>query len=184
MHIQDREMCNWIRDRLETPQQYSFTTDEKVSILDRLTWATQFERFLGIKVNYFSSNWQLKLAQHGGTKRFGLDGCESLIPGLKAMIDRSADLGVENIVMGMPHRGRLNVLANVVRKPLEAIFHEFSDKSNPSESYIGSGDVKYHLGTTYERPTPNGKKVRISLMANPSHLEAVNPVVEGKGSTL
>jgi len=167
MHIPDRTECNWIRERVETPQQHSFTKEQKYHILDRLTWATLFERFLGTK---FAS-----------IKRFGLDGCESLIPGMKAMIDLAADLGVENIVMGMPHRGRLNVLANVVRKPLTAILNEFNKETDQLDDMgEGSGDVKYHLGTSYDRPTVSGKKIHISLLANPSHLEAVNPVVLGK----
>ena len=116
-------------------------------------------------------------------KRFGLEGCETLVPGMKELIDRASDFGVENIVIGMPHRGRLNVLANVVRKPLRHIFSEFSGGIKPADefgTYTGSGDVKYHLGTSYDRPTRGGKRVHLSLVANPSHLEAVNPVVVGK----
>jgi 2-oxoglutarate dehydrogenase E1 component len=101
-------------------------------------------------------------------KRFGLEGGETLIPGMKEMFDRSADLGVENSIIGMPHSGRLNVLGNVVCKPLSQIFSEFT------------GDVKYHLGTSYDRPTRCGKRIHLSLVANPSHLEAVDPVVVGK----
>lgn len=103
--------------------------------------------------------------------------------GMKELIDRAADRGVENIVIGMPHRGRLNVLGNVVRKPLRQIFSEFSGGIKPVEDaggYTGSGDVKYHLGTSYDRPTRSGKRVHLSLVANPSHLEAVDPVVIGK----
>jgi 2-oxoglutarate dehydrogenase E1 component len=152
-----------------------------------------------------------------------VDGCEALIPGLKALLDRASDLGVEHMVMGMPHRGaahsndflltilitgRLNMLANVLRKPLESIFHEFETsktgvsakimkQENSEGLYIGSGlytvnvdecdvnatcsgDVKYHLGTSRDRTTRSGKKIHISLLANPSHLEAVDPVAEGK----
>eukprot|EP01133_Synstelium_polycarpum_P018065 gene18065-21582_t len=167
MHIQDREMCDWIREKFETPVQSEFNKDEKVKILERLAWADQFEGFLG-----------LKYKTH---KRFGLDGCEALIPGMKACIDTSADAGVTDIVIGMPHRGRLNVLANVVRKPMKAIFNEFNGGVVSLEGeYSGTGDVKYHLGTSYDRVTSRGKKVHLSLVANPSHLEAVNPVVEGK----
>lgn len=111
MHIQDRAKCNWIRERLETKTKWTFTKEEKKRLLDRLIWAHAFEDFLDIKFN--------------SSKRFSLEGCESLIPGLKALIDTACDLGVEKVVMGMPHRGRLNVLANVVRKPLGAIFAEF-----------------------------------------------------------
>nr|AOE43335.1 oxoglutarate dehydrogenase [Coremiostelium polycephalum] len=167
MHIQDREMCDWIREKFETPEKYKYNKDEKVEILERLSWADQFERFLGLK--------------YKAQRRFGLDGCESLIPGMKALIDHSADMGVQEIVLGMPHRGRLNVLANVVRKPLPAIFNEFNGGVISIEGeYSGTGDVKYHLGTSYDRVTGRGKKVHLSLVANPSHLEAVNPVVEGK----
>jgi len=167
MHIPERAKCNWIRDRVETPTQYKFSKDEKMVILDRLSWATNWERYLAVKF--------------GNAKRFGLDGAESLIPGLKALIDRATELGVDNVFMGMPHRGRLNVLASVVRKPLEAIFHEFAGGSVlENDLYTGSGDVKYHLGTSYDRKYPDGRSVNVTLLANPSHLEAVNPVVEGK----
>eukprot|EP01087_Luapelamoeba_hula_P009992 TRINITY_DN2617_c0_g1_i2.p1 TRINITY_DN2617_c0_g1~~TRINITY_DN2617_c0_g1_i2.p1 ORF type:complete len:1337 (+),score=215.61 TRINITY_DN2617_c0_g1_i2:120-4130(+) len=167
MHIPDRVECNWIRERIETPQRLEYTKQQKYHILDRLTWSTLFERFLA---NKFSSE-----------KRFGVDGCEALIPGMKAMIDTGGDIGVECVVVGMPHRGRLNVLANVVRKPLEAILSEFNKKGDQLHDLgEGSGDVKYHLGTSFDRPTATGKKIHISLLANPSHLEAVNPVVMGK----
>ncbi|KAF7730655.1 2-oxoglutarate dehydrogenase E1 component [Apophysomyces ossiformis] len=168
IHIPDRAQCDWIRSRIENPQPYKFSVDEKRMILDRLTWSDSFERFVASK--------------YPSEKRFGLEGGESLIPGMKAMIDRSVDLGVESIVIGMPHRGRLNVLSNVVRKPNESIFCEFSGSLAPSEE--GSGDVKYHLGMNYVRPTPSGKRVHLSLVANPSHLEAVDPVVLGKTRAL
>jgi 2-oxoglutarate dehydrogenase E1 component len=126
-------------------------------------------------------------------KRFGIEGNESVIPGMKAMIDRATELGVENVVMGMAHRGRLNVLCNVIRKPLELIFKEFAgthfilDKmekvdvdGDGVEDWSGSGDVKYHLGTNFLRVYPDGRKVEMSMLANPSHLEAVNPLVQGK----
>ncbi|EGC32978.1 hypothetical protein DICPUDRAFT_56740 [Dictyostelium purpureum] len=167
MHIQDREMCDWIREKFETFDHYSFEAKDKIKILERLSWADQFEGFLQLK--------------YRAQKRFGLDGCESLIPGMKAMIDTATDDGVESIVLGMPHRGRLNVLANVVRKPLPAIFNEFNGGVISIEGeYSSTGDVKYHLGTSYDRVTSSGKKVHLSLVANPSHLEAVNPIVEGK----
>ncbi|KAM9958667.1 hypothetical protein ACTFIW_012256 [Dictyostelium discoideum] len=167
MHIQDREMCDWIRDKFETSQPIEIPDKEKIKILERLSWADQFEGFLGLK--------------YRATRRFGLDGCESLIPGMKAMIDTATEDGVESIVLGMPHRGRLNVLANVVRKPLPAIFNEFNGGVISIEGeYSATGDVKYHLGTSYDRVTSSGKKVHLSLVANPSHLEAVNPLVEGK----
>ncbi|KAI8146325.1 oxoglutarate dehydrogenase, E1 component [Fennellomyces sp. T-0311] len=168
IHIPDRAQCDWIRERIETPQPFKYSVDEKRVIFDRLTWSDSFERFVASK--------------YPSEKRFGLEGGETLIPGMKALIDRSVDLGVESIVIGMPHRGRLNVLSNVVRKPNESIFCEFSGALEPSEE--GSGDVKYHLGMNYVRPTPSGKRVHLSLVANPSHLEAVNPVVLGKTRAL
>lgn len=169
MHIPDRDKCNWLRDQIETQVPGKYGASRRAVILDRLMWATVFENFLAQK-------WT-------AAKRFGLEGCETLIPGMKELIDRAADTGVENIVIGMPHRGRLNVLGNVVRKPLRQIFSEFSGGIKPSDEaggYTGSGDVKYHLGTSYDRPTRNGKRIHLSLVANPSHLEAVDPVVIGK----
>ncbi|KAK3036201.1 hypothetical protein RJ639_030645 [Escallonia herrerae] len=167
MHIADRGKCNWLRDKIETPAPMQYNRQRRVVILDRLIWSTQFENFLATK-------WT-------ASKRFGLEGCETLIPGMKKMFDRSADLGVESIVIGMPHRGRLNVFGNVVRKPLRQIFSEFSNKPvDDVGPYIGTGDVKYHLGTSYDRPTRGGKRIHLSLVANPSHLEAVDPVVVGK----
>ncbi|KAM7258056.1 hypothetical protein ACFE04_013797 [Oxalis oulophora] len=169
MHIADREKCNWLRDKIETPTPPQYNKERKKVILDRLIWSTQFENFLATK-------WTT-------AKRFGLEGAETLIPGMKEMFDRSADLGVESIVIGMPHRGRLNVLGNVVRKPLQQIFSEFSGGTKPVDEaglYTGTGDVKYHLGTSYDRPTRGGKRIHLSLVANPSHLEAVDPVVVGK----
>ncbi|KAF9351899.1 2-oxoglutarate dehydrogenase E1 component [Mortierella sp. AD094] len=163
IHIPDRERCDWIRERVEVPRPYKYTTEEKTMILDRMIWSDSFERFVASK--------------YPSEKRFGLEGGESLIPGMKALIDRSVEHGVESIVMGMPHRGRLNVLSNVVRKPHESIFSEFSGNS-AQDGF--SGDVKYHLGMNYERPTPSGKPVHLSLVANPSHLEAADGVVLGK----
>ncbi|KAF2860626.1 mitochondrial 2-oxoglutarate dehydrogenase [Piedraia hortae CBS 480.64] len=164
IHIPDRTECDWLRKRIEVPEPYRYSTEEKRRILDRLIWSTSFENFLATKYRH--------------DKRFGLEGGESLIPGMKALIDRSVDYGVKEIVIGMPHRGRLNVLSNVVRKPNESIFSEFSGSTGPSDE--GSGDVKYHLGMNFERPTPSGKRVLLSLVANPSHLEAEDPVVLGK----
>jgi len=168
MHIWDHEQVNWIRDKIETVDAAKFTREERLRILDRLAWSDHFEAFLASK--------------YSTVKRFGLEGCEVLIPGMEEIIDSSASLGVENIILGMAHRGRLNVLANVVKKPMEHIFCEFSGVSTPSpdDDFSGSGDVKYHLGMSHTRSTASGKQVNISLVANPSHLEAVNPVVEGK----
>lgn len=164
IHIPDREQCDWLRERVEIPQPYKYSVDEKRRVLDRLIWGSSFEAFLA--------------AKYPNDKRFGLEGGETLIPGMKALIDRSVDYGVKDIVIGMPHRGRLNVLSNVVRKPNESIFSEFAGTADPTDE--GSGDVKYHLGMNFERPTPSGKRVQLSLVANPSHLEAEDPVVLGK----
>ena len=153
-----------VRERVEIPTPYKYSIDEKRRILDRLIWASLFESFLSQK--------------YPNDKRFGLEGCETLVPGMKALIDRSVDFGIKDIVIGMPHRGRLNVLSNVVRKPNESIFFEFGGSASPSDE--GSGDVKYHLGMNFERPTPSGARVQLSLVANPSHLEAEDPVVLGK----
>ncbi|ONI24223.1 hypothetical protein PRUPE_2G230400 [Prunus persica] len=169
MHIADRNRCNWLRDKIETPTPMQYNRQRREVILDRLIWSTQFENFLATK-------WT-------AAKRFGLEGGETLIPGMKEMFDRAADLGVESIVIGMSHRGRLNVLGNVVRKPLRQIFSEFSGGTKPVDEvglYTGTGDVKYHLGTSYDRPTRGGNRIHLSLLANPSHLEAVDPVVVGK----
>ena len=133
-------------------------------VLDRLIWSESFEKFIASK--------------YPNEKRFGLEGCEALIPGMKALIDRSVEHGVKHVTIGMPHRGRLNVLANVIRKPIEAILNEFSGSTEDDD--FPAGDVKYHLGANYVRPTPSGKKVSLSLVANPSHLEAEDPVVLGK----
>jgi 2-oxoglutarate dehydrogenase E1 component len=168
MHIMDRDKCNWLRERIESAEQKTFSKARKLRMLDRLAWSEMFENFLSTK--------------YSAAKRFGLEGGETLIPGMKALIDRAAELGCEMVVIGMPHRGRLNVLGNVVRKPLAHIFSEFQGGVKPSKDggYTGSGDVKYHLGTSYDRPTVSGKRVHLSLVANPSHLEAVNTVVIGK----
>ncbi|KDO20700.1 oxoglutarate dehydrogenase [Saprolegnia parasitica CBS 223.65] len=173
MHIPDREKCNWIRTHVEHLVKKEESKEKKMHILERLAFSVNFEKFLGNKYNT--------------TKRFGLDGGESLIPGLKYMIDRATEMGMEHVVVGMPHRGRLNVLANVIRKPIQQIFKEFQGTHFDLDKYVNdvddwsnSGDVKYHLGTSFDRTYPDGRKVHLSLVANPSHLEAVNPVVEGK----
>ncbi|XP_058835198.1 2-oxoglutarate dehydrogenase complex component E1 isoform X1 [Topomyia yanbarensis] len=164
MFINSLDQCNWIRERFETPNIMTYTNEEKRLILARLTRATGFEAFLAKK---FSSE-----------KRFGLEGCEIMIPAMKEVIDVSTKLGVESIIMGMPHRGRLNVLANVCRKPLNQIFSQFAGLEAADD---GSGDVKYHLGTYIERLNRvTNKNIRLAVVANPSHLEAVDPVVQGK----
>ncbi|XP_016658311.1 2-oxoglutarate dehydrogenase, mitochondrial isoform X5 [Acyrthosiphon pisum] len=164
MFINSLEQCNWIRQRMETPGIMEMEKEQKRLILARLTRATGFESFLARK-------WSSE-------KRFGLEGCEILIPAMKQVIDKSTDYGVESVIMGMPHRGRLNVLANICRKPLSQIFTQFAALEAEDD---GSGDVKYHLGTYIERLNrATNKNVRLAVVANPSHLEAVDPVVQGK----
>lgn len=163
IHIPSKEQCDWLRERIEIPSPYNYSPDQKRQILDRLIWSCSFESFLATK---FPND-----------KRFGLEGAESVVPGMKALIDTSVEYGVEDVVIGMPHRGRLNMLSNVVRKPNESIFFEFTGSKEFDE---GSGDVKYHLGMNYARPTTSGKHVNLSLVANPSHLEAEDGVVLGK----
>jgi 2-oxoglutarate dehydrogenase E1 component len=165
MHIQDPAQRAWIQQRVEGAQHRAVWKREgKLEILDHLTAAETFERFIHRK-------WV-------GTKRFGLDGAESTIPALEQIVRRAAELGVEEIAIGMPHRGRLNVLANVMHKPYRAIFAEFSGSTAAYDDY-GSGDVKYHMGTSTDRVVRD-RKMHLSLTANPSHLEAVDPVVLGK----
>ena len=165
MFLQSKEQCDWIREKFETPGCMSLSVEEKRTLMARLIRSTRFEEFLARK-------WTSE-------KRFGLEGCEVLIPALKQVIDTSSVLGVDSYVMGMPHRGRLNVIANVARKPLDQIFSQFDPALESGEE--GSGDVKYHLGTYQERLNhATGRTIKISLCANPSHLEAVNPVVQGK----
>ncbi|XP_076329373.1 oxoglutarate dehydrogenase Nc73EF isoform X2 [Tachypleus tridentatus] len=164
MFINNLEQCNWIRQKFETPEIMTLTTDQKRLLMARLVRSTKLEEFLAKK-------WSSE-------KRFGLEGCEVLIPAMKTIIDRSSELGIESIVMGMPHRGRLNVLANVCRKPLEQILTQFSGLEPADE---GSGDVKYHLGMSHERLNRmTNKNIKLAVVANPSHLEAVDPVVQGK----
>ena len=166
MHIQEQDQKAWIQAVMEGSHNLLRpTADGKRQILESLTAAEGFERFLHVKFP--------------GTKRFGLDGGESAVPALEAIIRKSVEFGVDEIVIGMPHRGRLNVLANVMGKPYRAIFSEFQG-GTVTDDVLGSGDVKYHLGTSADRELPDGKKVHLSLTANPSHLEAVNPVVFGK----
>ncbi|MEM9628354.1 MAG: 2-oxoglutarate dehydrogenase E1 component [Pseudomonadota bacterium] len=166
MHIQEQDQKAWIQAVMEGSYNLLKPTDDgKKEILKSLTAAEGFERFLNVKFP--------------GTKRFGLDGGESTVPALEAIIRKSAELGVDEIVIGMPHRGRLNVLANVMGKPYTAIFAEFQG-GTVTDDVLGSGDVKYHLGTSSDRELPGNLHMHLSLTANPSHLEAVNPVVLGK----
>ena len=166
MHIQDPAQKAWIQERMESiHNQTEFTYNGKRAILERLIAAEAFEQFLDKK--------------YTGTKRFGLDGGEAMIPALEQILKRGSQLGLEEVVVGMPHRGRLNVLANFMGKPATAIFSEFQGGAAHPEDIGGSGDVKYHLGTSSDREF-DGTRIHLSLTANPSHLEAVNPVVVGK----
>jgi 2-oxoglutarate dehydrogenase E1 component len=166
MHISNADEKAWIQERIEGPDKHiAFTREGKRAILNKLVEAEGFEKFLDVKFT--------------GTKRFGLDGGESLIPALEQIIKRGGNLGVQEIVLGMAHRGRLNVLTQVMGKPHRALFHEFKGGSYAPDDVEGSGDVKYHLGASSDREF-DGNKVHLSLTPNPSHLEIVNPVVLGK----
>ena len=166
MHISDLDERRFLQTRMEgKDKEIEFTENGKKAILAAVIRGEEYEKFLGKK--------------YVGTKRFGLDGGESMIPALEAVIKYGGTLGVREIVYGMSHRGRLNVLANVMAKPYRVIFHEFSGGSANPEDVGGSGDVKYHLGTSTDREF-DGIKVHMSLVPNPSHLEAVDPVVLGK----
>ncbi|VBB69557.1 2-oxoglutarate dehydrogenase E1 component [invertebrate metagenome] len=166
MHIQDPEQKAWIQRIIENGRnQTAFSSTDQRAILEQLTESEEFERFLHTK--------------YVGTKRFGLEGGESLIPLLEQILKRGSQLGLNNIVLGMAHRGRLNVLAHVLKKPYRAIFSEFQGNPAHPEDVQGSGDVKYHLGTSTDRVFDN-RTIHISLIANPSHLEAADPVVLGK----
>ncbi|MGA6932433.1 MAG: thiamine pyrophosphate-dependent enzyme, partial [Pseudolabrys sp.] len=166
MHISNAAQKSWIQERIEgRDKEITFTREGKRAILNKLVEAEGFEKFLDVK--------------YTGTKRFGLDGAESLIPGLEQIIKRGGNLGVKEICLGMSHRGRLNVLTQVMGKPHRALFHEFKGGSATPDEIEGSGDVKYHLGASSDREFDNNK-VHLSLTANPSHLEIVDPVTLGK----
>jgi 2-oxoglutarate dehydrogenase E1 component len=166
MHVSDPMQKGWIQERIEGPhKEISFTREGKRAILNKLVEVEGFEKFCDLKFT--------------GTKRFGLDGAEAMIPALEQIIKRGGALGVQDIILGMPHRGRLNVLAQVMGKPHRAIFHEFRGGSASPDEIEGSGDVKYHLGASSDREFDNNR-VHLSLTANPSHLEIVDPVVLGK----
>ncbi len=166
MHMSDPEEKRWIQTRIEGPDKgVAFTREGKRAILRKLVETETFERFLH--------------KRFPGTKRFGIDGGEAMVPALEQLIKRGGALGVDEIVLGMPHRGRLNVLAAVMGKPYHEIFHEFQGGDTLGAQDYGSGDVKYHLGASSDREF-DGNSVHLSLSANPSHLEAVNPVVLGK----
>ncbi|WP_460452000.1 2-oxoglutarate dehydrogenase E1 component [Alsobacter sp. SYSU BS001988] len=166
MHISNPAEKAWIQERVEGPdKEIAFTREGKRAILNKLVEAEGFEKFIDVK--------------YTGTKRFGLDGGEALIPALEQIIKRGGNLGVKEVVVGMAHRGRLNVLTQVMAKPHRALFHEFKGGSYAPDEVEGSGDVKYHLGASSDR-TFDGNNVHLSLTANPSHLEIVDPVVLGK----
>ncbi len=166
MHITSPAQKAWIQERIEgADKDVVFTAEGKKAILNKLIEAEGFEKFADVK--------------YTGTKRFGLEGAESMVPALEQIIKRGGQLGVKEIVIGMAHRGRLNTLANVMSKPLRAIFNEFRGGSFKPDDVEGSGDVKYHLGASSDREF-DGNKVHLSLTANPSHLEIVDPVVLGK----
>ncbi len=166
MHISDPAEKAWMQERIEGPdKEITFTREGKRAILNKLVEAEGFERFFDVK--------------YTGAKRFGLDGAESMIPALEQIIKRGGALGIKEIAFGMAHRGRLNVLSQVMGKPHRVIFHEFKGGSASPDEVDGSGDVKYHLGASSDREF-DGNKVHLSLTANPSHLEIVDPVVLGK----
>ena len=166
MHISEPDEKSWIQERIEGMESsVKFTNEGKKAILYKLLEVEGFEKFLDVK--------------YTGTKRFGLDGGEALIPALEQIIKRGGNLGIKDIILGMPHRGRLNVLCNVMSKPFRAVFNEFKGGSSKPDEVEGSGDVKYHLGASSDREF-DGNNVHLSLTANPSHLEIVDPVVLGK----
>ncbi len=168
MHIAEPDEKSWLQQRFEGPDAFEkngFTKEGKIAILNKLIEAEGFERFLH--------------KRFPGTKRFGLDGAEAMVPAMEQIIKRGGALGVDELVFGMAHRGRLNMLAAVMGKPYRAIFHEFQGGSTVPSDIEGSGDVKYHMGASSNREF-DGNHVHLSLTANPSHLEIVNPVVLGK----
>jgi len=166
MHIQFPDQKAWIQRRVESElNRTAFTDIGRKAIMERIIEAETFEQFLHRK--------------YVGTKRFGLEGAESIVPAIEQILKRGSQLGLEHVVMGMAHRGRLNLLTHILHKPLEAIFSEFEGNTAHPDDVQGSGDVKYHLGTSADRRFDD-RIVHVSLNANPSHLEAVNPVVLGK----
>ena len=166
MHIQYPDQKAWIQRRVESElNRTAFTDIGRKAIMERIIESETFEQFLHRK--------------YVGTKRFGLEGAESIVPAIEQILKRGSQLGLEHVVMGMAHRGRLNILTHILHKPLEAVFSEFEGNTAHPDDVQGSGDVKYHLGTSADRQFDD-RTVHVSLNANPSHLEAVNPVVLGK----
>ena len=165
MYIREPHKLEWIKNRLDINDNLpNFSADKKKHILKKLNEAVSFENFLHTK--------------YVGQKRFSLEGCEAVIPALDALVEAAADKGVEQFVMGMAHRGRLNVLANIFGKNTQNIFSEFDGKDYDEDANF-DGDVKYHLGLTSDRVTESGKKINLNLAPNPSHLETVGAVIEG-----
>ncbi len=163
-YVRDPRVVNWLQTKMETARNTpQFSIDERMHILRKLTQAVVMEKFMH--------------SRFVGQKRFSLEGVEALIPALDAIVERGANLGLEEFVIGMAHRGRLNILANILDKGFEKIFAEFAGRGYPEAGH--AGDVKYHLGHSCETVTTSGKRVRLSVAPNPSHLEAVDPVVEG-----
>ncbi|MCD4731586.1 MAG: 2-oxoglutarate dehydrogenase E1 component, partial [Bacteroidales bacterium] len=164
MYIRKPKVISWLKSAMEgSKNRYNFTKDDRKYIFRHLSRAVLFEKFIHKKFP--------------GQKRFSLEGAESMIPALDAIIERGAALGTKEFIIGMPHRGRLNVLANIMKKPFHNIFSEFEGKEYEDETLLG--DVKYHLGFVSERTTDIGENVKLTLSPNPSHLEAVDPVVQG-----
>ena len=167
MHIQDAQQKAWIQMAMEgSRNRANLTPGDKLEILRQLDEAEGFERFLDIK--------------YPGTKRFSLEGSENIVPALETLIEGAAAWGVRDVTIGMAHRGRLNVLTSIMGKSYAAVFSEFQGEAAHPADVQGSGDVKYHLGVSTDRDLPDGTKIHLSLTPNPSHLEAVNPVVLGK----
>lgn len=167
MHIQDADQRNWVQTRIEAMRGAPrLSADEKKNLLRSLLEVDGFEEFVQLK--------------YTGMKRFSIQGGDAMVPGLEAILETASDNGVEEIVIGMPHRGRMNVLTNIMGKPYSELLSIFNGNLDFPESVNSSGDVKYHLGASHDRVMPNGKSLHLSLTANPSHLEAVNPVVCGK----
>lgn len=168
MHLNNKTERDWIRARIENSEGFKPTKEQLIRTADRLCRDYAFTEFLN---NTFSTS-----------KRFGSEGCDSFISGLGALVDHAAELKIESVVIGMPHRGRLNTVYSVLKKPADNILAEFQDiniAKYDEDNWSLSGDVKYHLGTTHDKQYGD-HSIRLSLMANPSHLEAVNPVVYGK----
>ncbi len=164
LYIRNPELISWLQNRFENPKnRVNYTPQEKIYILEKLRRSVMFESFLQKKFP--------------GQKRFSLEGAEALIPALDAIMEKGSAMGIQEFIIGMPHRGRLNVLVNILRKPFEDVFSEFEGVEYDDEGLLG--DVKYHLGYTVDRNTSEGNKVKFTLAPNPSHLEAVVPVVEG-----